>query len=79
MEQHLRRMPWAGQSKAKGQTRHLAKKSSFNEELEIFHTERSGNWERHEEEFQKDGTLCTSASIQVKDCYEKVEAEDRSR
>ena len=40
---------------------------------------KSGNWESYNEEFQKDGTLSAWASFKVKECYEKVESEEKGR
>ena len=48
----------------------------------VEHTTQAGQgigWERYEEGFQKHGRLSVWASIEVKECYDKVESEDIGR
>ena len=45
----------------------------------VEHTTQAGQgigWERYEEGFQKDGRLSVLASVEVKECYDKVDSED---
>ena len=44
-----------------------------------YYAGRPGNWEFYKEECEKSGKISVWASIKVKECYEKVESEEKSR